>query len=456
MNTVVTAAIMALLAWPAAISAQNLDRYGKQQLTLKQNRYSHPTWSNGVSRSGWASSYGVDSGHMMRHYPVSMNRYRTMAGASDYYDTDLSGAHDPRSYDQLDYAVVRYPSYGGGGGGYYPATANLAAAYDGGASNGLMYNDIYGGGRDPVAAALTSSSSPYYPSMAANTINRFEPPPAPQQQQSSLNRYESVRYPPTDKIHKFRKVFMSNLVSPSNVFKSTKEQQLYDFWESLITDGMDNSFNGDGDDDDDAGEDNDVSRAGGDSDGQQHIGRQQSTTSLLYQHLPSIFQQLQQQQKLKYQQRQQSADERTQSSASSSASDALPHGNLYKQWTNGSPLIKRSPPSQQSDVNDDVRQLERLKTDNSPRTNTTADTTTAATTTAVTSTTTVPPPSMADGGQREYVLPRPAGEKSSFESLLEVFAEGGLHGHGDKNGEANAHSKVSTFTMILLHYFHVC
>lgn len=424
-NMAISAAMMAFLTWPAAISAQNLDRYGKQQLALKQNRYGNPTWSNGVSRSGWASSYGVGSGHMMRHYPVPMNRYRTMAG--DYYDTDLSGAYDPRPYDQLDYAVVRYPSYGGS---YYPVPADLSAAYDGGASNdGLMYSDMsYGGDRDPVAAALTSSSS-YYPAMAAKTINRFEPPPQP-----AVNRYEPVRYPPTDKIHKFRKVFMSNLVSPSNVFKSTKEQQLYDFWESLINGGMDS----DNDNDDDA--DDDVSRMGDDFDGQRGAGgqggRQQLVTAQLYQHLPPIFQQLQQQQqKLKHQlHQQQSADERTQSSPSSSASQTLPRGNQYKQWANGSPLIKRSSASQQqTDVNDDVRQLERL------RTNATTD---AATT--VTIATTVPAPSMADGGQREYVLPRPAGEKSGFESLLEVIAEGGLRGHGDENGEVDTHTKVST------------
>jgi len=132
-------------------------------------------------------------------------------------------------------------------------------------------------------------------------------------------------------------------------------------------------------------------------------------------------------------------------------SHTVPHGNLYKQWANGSPLIKRSSDSVQRVVaslmtstdNDEVRQLEKLKT-GTPTANTTetvAMTTDAAQASSTETTAAVP---MADGGQREYVLPRPAGEKSGFESLLEVIAEGGLHGNFDKNV---AYSKVSTFSI---------
>jgi len=133
-------------------------------------------------------------------------------------------------------------------------------------------------------------------------------------------------------------------------------------------------------------------------------------------------------------------------------SHTVPHGNLYKQWANGSPLIKRSSDSDErvapslmtSTDNDEVRQLEKLKTGN-PTANTTETgaviTDAAQASSAETGTAAVP---MADGGQREYVLPRPAGEKSGFESLLEVIAEGGLHGNFDKNV---AYSKVSTFSI---------
>jgi len=137
----------------------------------------------------------------------------------------------------------------------------------------------------------------------------------------------------------------------------------------------------------------------------------------------------------------------------------VPHGNLYKQWANGSPLIKRSSDRSQyvetplitPADNDDVRQLEKLKTADTTKTTAEPIAVTTSTTTATVADATVPVKAkaaavavpMADGGQREYVLPRPAGEKSSFESLLEVIAEGGLRGNSDKNA-AVAYNKVST------------
>jgi len=50
---------------------------------------------------------------------------------------------------------------------------------------------------------------------------------------------------------------------------------------------------------------------------------------------------------------------------------------------------------------------------------------------------------MADGGQREFVLPRPAGEKTDLESLLEVIAEGGLRGNYGDNGNFPRDAKVN-------------
>lgn len=480
-NVAVMAAVITCLVWPCAVGAHSMmNRYGKQQLAQKQNRYSSPMWLNGVNRAtGWASSYGGGAS-MMRHYPVSLNRYQATASGNrqllsdDYYDTNIVNPYDPRSYDRLDYAVVRYPSYGvGGSAGYY----SVADLYDGSSDNDdvdddLLYDDMAFGDRDPVPSAAASSSS-YYPVVAASTAadHRYTPPLI----SSPLNRYESTRYP-TDKIHKFRKVFMSNPVSPSNAFKTPKERQLYNFWESLVNGDLEGMQHTDYDDDGDNGK----QQRG------QHTSLE-SETSQLYQHLPSIFQQLQKQQKQKQhhqqqqrdqhqeQQQPQSAGERTplqsfssllsaspslsssrSSSSSSSAalSQFVPHGNLYNQWANGSPLMKRSsldidrvPPLITSSENDDVRQLEKLKMVNSATITATTSEAPPMTTTMVsnmtTAATTVIP--MADGGQREYVLPRPAGEKSGIESLLEVMAESGLHGHLDKNFATAYNSQVSTF-----------
>lgn len=478
-NAAIMTAVITCLVWPSTVGAQSMmNRYGKKQLAQKQNRYGSPMWLNGVNRAtGWASSYGGDGSMMMRHYPVSMSRYQTTAFGNrqllsdDYYDTEIVNPYDPRSYDRLNYAVVRYPNYGiGSGVGYY----SMDDFYDGPSNNDDkdLYDDMAFGDRDPVPSATASSSS-YYPVIATSTAadSRYTPPLI-----SSLsNRYESTRNP-IDKIHKFRKVFMSNLVSPSNAFKTPKERQLYNFWESLINGDLDGAQQMDDVDDD--------------SSGKQPPGLHpsfESETSQLYQHLPPIFQQLQKQQKQKQQQQnqhknqqyQQSVEERTPlqslssslpalSSLSSSSSlssltalsRSVPHENLYKQWANGSPLIKRSSPGVEHVVslvtsleNNDVQQLKKLKTANSATITTTTSKTSAMvtsivsnmTTADITMTTVVPP--MADGGQREYVLPRPAGEKSSFESLLEVMAESSLHGNVDKNTTTAYNSQVSRFNI---------
>ncbi|XP_025408887.1 uncharacterized protein LOC112682486 [Sipha flava] len=473
-NVTVMAAVAACLTWASAARANSImNRYGKQQLSQKQNRYgssSAAAWLNSGAgnriEAGWASPYGISGGNLMRHYPVSVGRYQTMGGggggdrqgnlfADDYYDGNVDPYGPKLQYDRsvADYAVVRYPSYGAAAS-YYPL-ADLGAYDMAAAGDDLLYDDVAFGGRDSIApSAASSASSPSYYQPSAAIINRYD---SQSPLSLSLNRYEPARYP-TDNIHKFRKVFMSNLVSPSNAFKSTQEQQLYDFWESLINgrrlDGMQQT-----DDDGSIGQ----------RQHQQHQGRQQlyqqqqqspqelDPISQLYQHLPPIFQQLQQQQKLKQLQHQQSTGERTPSSSSLSSSSsssllpssfssssssssslvashsgpplshAMPSGNHYKQWANGSPLIKRGVVARDDD--DDVWQLEKLKTRN------------VTTVPAVTATAIAASP-MADGGQREYVLPRPAGEKSGFENLLEAMAEGDrFQGQMDKSTAA-AYSKI--------------
>lgn len=492
---VVTVAVAVGLACPTGSGAYNMmNRYGKQQLVQKYNRYGKPpAWMNSIRSASWMSQYG--DGDMMRHYPISSSVSRYLQGATggnkqilsdDYYDPDVVNAYNPRSYDHRlqDYAVVRYPSYG-----YYPATAVAdLTGYDAEYDNNVPFYDEPSSYVDRELFPSPSLGmgngvggvSSFYPT---KTLNRYlQTPSVPLQ--SSLNRYPAVattgtvpepitRYP-TDKIHTFRKVFLSNPVSPSNKFKSPKEQQLYNFWESLVSGDLD---------------DRDV-------DGEQQRDRQQQqvvpdSISRLYHHLPPIFQKLQKQQKLRDQhplsQRTlllpsesssslsaaspsessipllplfslqsspsspmlSSSSSSSSSYSSSSLSKSAPHGNHFLQWAAGSPLIKRSynnyvQPSPSSE-NDDVQQLERLKTESN--TTATANSTVSTTTTvvAVTTTTTsapVPAP-MADGGQREYVLPRPAGEKSGFESLLEAIAEGGLRGHIDEKSTA-AYNKVST------------
>ncbi|XP_060875077.1 uncharacterized protein LOC132948569 [Metopolophium dirhodum] len=454
LNVAVMATVVACLAWPATAQVYNMNRYGKQQLTQKQYRYGNPTWANGANRAGgWASS---SYGNMMRHYPVSMARYGAIMGGGrqtlspdDYYDGESRGsvAYDPspRRYDRLDYAVVRYPNYGVGYGGYggygyYPVTS-LAAS--GGSGSVVVDDDLLYDDDDDDRDRDRDDDD--------NDDMLFG--------DHSGGQITAARYPMTDKIHNFRKVFMSNLVSPSNAFKSPKERQLYDFWESLINGDLDDMQQTD------------------DTIGQQRLDRDrpqhQSPTSLLYQHLPPIFLKLQQQQKQKLQNQQhplkqhyKSVDDQTPPPplsppstsylASSSPLHTVPRGNFYKQWANGSPLIKRSsaggiqqtisPSSLSSSSldNDDVRQLRELKSNNGA-TNTTMTTSTTTTTSTVAgvSTAAAPSPPMADGGQREFVLPRPAGEKTGLESLLEVIAEGGLRGNYGDNSNFSKEAKVN-------------
>lgn len=463
LNVAVMATVAACLAWPATAQVYNMNRYGKQQLTQKQYRYGNPTWANGANRAGgWASS---SYGNMMRHYPVSMARYGAIMGGGrqtlspdDYYDGEARGSvtydPSPRRYDRLDYAVVRYPSYGVGYGGYggysyYPVTSLSSSGGSGGVvvDDDLLYDDddddrdrdrVDDNDDDVLFGDRTSQ-------MAA------------------------ARYPMTNKIHNFRKVFMSNLVSPSNAFKSPKERQLYEFWESLINGDLDEMQQ----------TDDVIGQQRLDRDRQQHQSPLDfgSSTSLLYQHLPPIFLKLQQQQKQKLQNKQHLlkqhyksvdvVDEQTppppllppSSSylpSSSSSQQTVSRGNFYKQWANGSPLIKRSSgggvqqtisssSSSSSLDNDDVRQLRELKS-NSGATNSTAAATTMTTSTTTTtstiggmSTAAAPSLPMADGGQREFVLPRPAGEKSDLENLLEVIAEGGLRGNYGNNSNVSIH-----------------
>jgi len=382
---------------------------------------------------------------------------RQTLSPDDYYDGETRGsvAYDPspRRYDRLDYAVVRYPSYGVGYGGYggysyYPVTS-LAAS---GGSGGVVVDDdlLYDDDDDD------------------RDRDRDDDDDDDMLFGDRAGQIAAARYPMTDKIHNFRKVFMSNLVSPSNAFKSPKERQLYDFWESLIN----------GDLDDMQQPDDTIGQQRLDRDRQQHQSPLDfgSSTSLLYQHLPPIFLKLQQQQKQKLQNKQyllkqhyKSVDEQTPPPplpppsspylAPSSPVQTASRGNFYKQWANGSPLIKRSsaaggvqqtisPSSSSSSLsldNDDVRQLRQLKS-NSGATKTTATATTMTTSTTTTTSTVAgvsiaPAPlvPMADGGQREFVLPRPAGEKSDLESLLEVIAEGGLRGNYGDNSNVSIH-----------------
>lgn len=479
----VTAVVWVAVAL-TAVRATNLNRYGKQQLAQKQN-HGYGGWSN----RGWVPSAFGSVNLRGGRYPASTGH--------DYFGattSDVLGAYDPRPYDGWsDYAVVRYPSYATGY--YYPLTELAGVGGGGGGEITAAYDDrvddspqqqqlqrqrqrqqqlLYGGGEDDGYALPDPATSEYYPSSSSpsspSSSSAAMAAAAAAYSRYALNaRYEPPRYP-TDKIHKFRKVFMSNLVSPSNAFKSPKEQQLYDFWESLIKGDLQD----DGDDDDELGDSNDVEQRTADRDRSPAAQQQRESgggaLQQIYQHLPSIFQQLQLQQ-LKQEQR----DRVASSSQQPFAVQSVPRGNLYKQWANGSPLIKRSSVAAAAAAaaadDDDVRQLENLKTDADRRldqlllrrsnraatataTATTAapaTTTATATTTTTTMATTTTAAPMADGGQREYVLPRPAGEKSSFESLLEVIAEGGLRANVDKN--TAAYKKVSYFIFLIIPIF---
>jgi len=88
---------------------------------------------------------------------------------------------------------------------------------------------------------------------------------------------------------------------------------------------------------------------------------------------------------------------------------------------------------------DDVRQLEKLRADRADVIAAANATTTTERSTTNTANTGLP---MADGGQREYMLPRPAGEKSGLESLLEVIAAGGT-GENKNEIAAATYKKVS-------------
>lgn len=435
----VVVAMIMCLPWPVtAWSYNNNYRYGKQQLAQKQYRYGNPTWFNGMNRvTDWGSPYDMNDvrvrvlNNNMRR-PGSMNRYQTLGGNRQMFSTD-----DYFDTDAMDYAVVRYPS---SGSGYYPSIVDLAA-YDSMSNDDVLYDELPYGDHDPMSLAAA-----YYDSTAA--INRYT---LPQQQQTPPSSPTTTlnRFHPTDKIHKFRKVFRSNLVSPSNAFKSTKEQQLYDFWESMIQNNQNDMDQPDVED--------------------------TSVTSKLYQHLPELFQKIQRQQKQMEQRqltegRTPSVSLSPPSSSSSSSlslpsssfslsshssqpipqssmamSQSIPHESHFKQWANGSPLYKRSFIDERqivspqgkvssSDDNEDVRQLEKLKSNNVTD-KTTAGTSTVdpLTTLAVTEMTTMIPLPMANGGQREYVLPRPAGEKSNYEILMELLAQGRY----DKNDIAN-------------------
>ncbi|XP_050423760.1 uncharacterized protein LOC126835307 isoform X2 [Adelges cooleyi] len=410
-------------------------RYSKEGLIQKQNKYN--SWApNRAGLSDWSYSGGVPSS-MMRHYPVSLSRYQQVIAdaaaaaaanrqqqhqmqpltLSEYYDAalaaitgegvDLNPSFEPRvygprtpydarqSYDPRqtydtrsnevsNYAVVRYPSYS-----YYPpAVEGLSGSgrrFDGGNEEDdnkessfedrlrMVLNEDESSGRDDPMLM----SSYYHDEHPASLESRFRPQ---QYYWSSPPRYNSA-----DKIHKYRNLFMSNPVSPSNAFKSAKEQELHDFWESLIQGDL---------------------QKPSERDPYARHKQLQMRQQAAYE----AKQQFRQQQKLAGQ------DDKDDSDDDGDRMSSNSRPSLYSQWANGSPLIKRSLGNAD---NDDVRQLEQLKWTATPTTMTAAK--------AITTTPAVTGP-MADGGQREYVLPRPASEKSGLESLLEVIAEGGVHG----------------------------
>ncbi|VVC34921.1 Hypothetical protein CINCED_3A016838 [Cinara cedri] len=498
---ILTGMLTVCLVWPATIRAFNfMDQYGKNQLMQKQNRHNSPAWYNDVNLvPDWASPYSIadggNDGLMMGNYgrrlgdnggmmmdndgTAAFNQQNNnMLSSDDYYYDDTAdvgpyGSSRPQPHDRLDYAVVRYPSYHG----YYPVDDDLrVAGYDRGASDNqlLQYENrkTFDNRKSvpvvPPAAVVSSAMSPYYtpPVHASGVINGYAAPLPP----ITLNRgYDTPRFP-MDKLHRFRKVFLSNVVSPTNVFKSPEEQQLFDIWESLINDDlMTGNVQQTMDDNRIITADRRVQAV--DQDRQQFP---------LFQHLPPVLQRFQKQQQRsqklkqrhqdqyhhKLQQLQpqaqklvqyQKPNEERKSYPSMQSHKLKSEEREYREWTNGSPLRKRSSSAAGGDEygaaqlrratpadNDDVRQLEKLKTSKTvtgnmiAKPNRTVSSTTVVTTTTIAMTDTTPPPPMTDGGQREYVLPRPAGEKSGLESLFEVIAEGGIRGNYNGNGAADS------------------
>ncbi|XP_050524854.1 uncharacterized protein LOC126896255 [Daktulosphaira vitifoliae] len=408
-------------------------RYGKDTLSQK---YKYNTWAaNRAGVNSWLysdKSIGSNSisspSNMMRHYPMSLNKYQAITDMnnrqeqekqlatlipSEYYNSALAAitgididhsAYEPRVYgprtpyesirqpyttnELSDYAVVRYPNYG-----YYPsakADANRRANEDEeenfidendkddedqfGLDNKvrLVLNEVDMNNRNNPAVYV----SYYNDERPMSLENRYL------QQQRYYNTPLTPRYSTADKMHKFRKLFLSNPVSPSNAFKSSKEQQLHDFWESLIQGKL----------------------------------LDPTERDSFSKHRQQLMKQVVYDTKHQFRQQQKHLNEDNDITGHYNSNSRI---SQYNQWANGSPLIKRLSPGETTVESDDVHELEQLKS---------STVTPASTVPTIKSTVPTNTGPMANGGQREYVLPRPAGEKSSLESLLEVIAEGGVRG----------------------------
>jgi len=365
--------VTSCLAWSiVAFGIRTMNHYSAQRTAQKMNQYR--TWlddSPTIRRLPYGSYTGGST--MSKHHKMSASRYhatksvgnRRLLSSDDYnHDTDAM-ANPSRSLNRLNYAAVEYPIYGGGGTGdyYYPVTNS----YDG-------------------------------PSYEDNT--------------TPLNRYEPTMYPPTDNVLEFYDVFTSNIISPSNAFKSVEERQLYKFWQFLINGDAERLASVDDDDDDyDDYEDP-----------QQQPSLESDVISRPYDY--HVIQKLIR--------KQQPAEEQTPSFSPltpfAGLSQAILRSNVYKLWKSGSPLAKRS--TAKNDLkrdmppldDDDVHQLDNLKTAYVavPRVN-------------------------CEREERTVKMPhRPADEELSSEQIPKSTAQNDQQRYLDKNA-AIAYNNVSTF-----------
>jgi len=416
---VVLTTVAMCLAWSiAAFGPHTVNQFNERHQAQQMNR--HSVWSDD-SPTIMPSPNGVRSGAITasKHYPMTTSRYQAtnvgngrLFSEDDYYDTDAI-ANPSRLHDRLDdYPTIEYPIYNADD--YYPVTDSYnEPSYE---------DDTMAYDRDEHNEPISST---YYP------INRYASTP--------VNRYESTRYP-TDSLHKFHEVFVPNTVSPSNAFKTAKERQLYNFWQFLIDGDAERSRQTYDDDDND--------NYDYENPQQQQPSFESDMISLLHKYYfrPTTQKFIQQQQQ------RQPAKERmpfvtpppfSPLSLPAKMSQAIHHSNIYELWKNGSPLVKKSniaandlkrltpllTMTTTSSDNNDVRQLENLKT-----------------VYVTTTMTTAVPRIMYGRGQREFVMPGLADDKLSFKDILKLIAK---YDQKYFDGNVPPYDKVSIFRKLL-------